>query len=68
MKLCELFEPEINSVKQDDLRSKTRKWKSKSKKNNPKHEYDDVEGRSKKPDYTALGGHVPMAISGVMND
>lgn len=55
MKLCELFDP-VRSVKQDELRAKTRKWKAKSKKNNPKHEYDEVEGRTTRPEYAAMNG------------
>jgi hypothetical protein len=66
MKLCELFESD--SVKQDELRAKIRKLKAKSKNNNPKHEYDDVEGRTQKPQYVALGGHTTKGLSGVMND
>ena len=65
MKLCEIFEPELDrSVKQDELRAKVNKLKKKSKANNPKHEWDKVEGRSQKPEYTALGGHVQKGLSG----
>jgi len=65
MKLYELFESD--SVKQDELRAKVRKWRSKSKNNNPKHEYDEVEGKGpKKPEYVALGGHAQRGLSGPM--
>lgn len=66
MKLYEIFESD--SVKQDTLRAKVNKLKKKSKDNNPKHEYDDVEGRSRKPEYTALGGHVQKGLGGAMTD
>ena len=66
MKLHELFESD--SVKQDELRAKVNKLKKKSKNNNPKHEFDDVEGRTQKPEYVALGGHVQKGLSGVMNE
>jgi len=66
MKLYELFESD--SVKQDELRAKVGKLKKKSKNNNPKHEYDDVEGRSQKPQYVALGGHDQKATGGAMTD
>ena len=56
MRLNELLESD--SLKQDELRNRVRKWKAKSKKSNPKHEYEDVEGRSQRPEYVALGGHV----------
>ena len=57
MKLCEIFEPENDrSIKQDELRSKTRKWRLKSKKGNPTHEFAEVKGRTTRPEYTAMGG------------